>query len=125
MYSGDLLKIGNTVIGKIIKSQYMVGYHKLWSSDSGRGMDGRNGGTLVGIFTKLTIQIGESYQSEMQKLLNLVNVANANVTYFDPQKNSQSTESFYFGDIETTLKLKQNGKYEAITITIIANNPRS
>lgn len=123
-YSGTLLKIGSTNINKILKSEYDVGYHKLWSSDSGRGMDGRNSGTLIGIFTKLTITVGEMKQSEAQSLLNAINVSNKNVTYFDPQKNTTHTESFYFGDVNIKLKKQSNGRYEPVQFTIIANNPR-
>ncbi len=122
MYSGNLITIAGKKIPKI--KGYKVGYHKLWSSDSGRTMDGRNSGTLIGIFPKITLKIGELTEDEMADLLNLVNVASQNVTYYDTEYKRTVTDSFYFGDIEDELKRQTTMRHKEIDISIIANNPR-
>lgn len=122
VYDGNLITIAGKKIPKI--KGYKVGYHKLWSSDSGRTMDGRNSGTLVGIFPKITLKIGELSQDEMAELLNLVNVASQNVTYYDTEYKRTVTDSFYFGDIEDELKRQVTMRHKELDISIIANNPR-
>lgn len=122
MYSGNLITIAGQKIPKI--KGYKVGYHKLWSSDSGRTMDGRNSGTLIGIFPKITLKIGELTQDEMADLLSLVNVASQNVTYYDTEYKRTVTDSFYFGDVEDELKRQATMRHKEIDISIIANNPR-
>lgn len=122
MYEGNLITIAGQKIPKI--KGYQVGYHKLWSSDSGRTMDGRNSGTLIGIFPKITLKIGELTQDEMADLLSLVNVASQNVTYYDTEYKRTVTDSFYFGDVEDELKRQATMRHKEINISIIANNPR-
>lgn len=122
MYKGNLITIAGQKIPKI--KGYQVGYHKLWSSDSGRTMDGRNSGTLIGIFPKITLKIGELTQDEMADLLSLVNVASQNVTYYDTEYKRTVTDSFYFGDVEDELKRQATMRHKEIDISIIANNPR-
>ena len=79
----DLLLISGKKVPKLI--EYKLGYKKLWSSDTGRSMTGENKGTLIGIFPKLEIKVGRLNEDEISTLLSLINVANANVTYYDPE----------------------------------------
>lgn len=104
---------------------YEVSYEKLWSSDTGRSMTGANKGTLVGIFPKIKIKIGQTTDSEMTMLVNLFNQAAANVQYYDSGKNGMTTASFYFGSINDNLKSAKHRKHEGFEISIIANNKRS
>lgn len=122
-------KIGNVDFSKLIS--YKVGDYKLWAEGSGRNLAGSNKARLVGIFTKLELQTGSMNETEMQSFLNAVNVANADVTYFDSQTKALKTESFYFGDIVAEIKkIKyENGaykvKYKPLSFSVIANDPRS
>ena len=103
---------------------YEVQYCKLWSSDTGRSMTGENKGTLIGIFPKIMLKIGHLTASEMALFLSLVNQANANVKYYDTEKQQIVTASFYFGDAQDQLKRQNNMSHKPISISIIANKKR-
>lgn len=103
---------------------YEVQYCKLWSSDTGRSMTGENKGTLIGIFPKIVLKIGQLTESEMSLFLSLVNQANANVKYYDTEKKSVVTASFYFGDAKDQLKRQKNMSHKPISVSIIANKKR-
>lgn len=118
----DLLLINGVKVPKLTK--YQVGYKKLWSSDTGRSMTGENKGTLIGIFPKLEITVGRLTGNEMSTLLSLLNVANANVTYYDPEYKKVTTASFYFGDIDIELLRKSQMNYKSFSFSIIANKKR-
>ena len=118
-----LLKIGNTDISKLVS--YKVSYCKLWSSDSGRSMTGENKGTLVGIFPKIEITLGKMTDEEMSTFLKLVNVASANVTYYDTEKQANVTASFYFGDVTDEISRQKSMSHKQISVSIIANKRRA
>ena len=53
---------------------YVVHYPKLWSSDSGRNMRGDNKATLIGIFTKLQVELSPAYDaSDISQILGVLN----------------------------------------------------
>ncbi len=118
-----LLKIGNTDISKLVS--YKVSYCKLWSSDTGRSMTGENKGTLIGIFPKIEITTGKMTAEETAKFLGLVNVASANVTYYDTEKRKNVTAAFYFGDAVDELKRGKDMGHKPIKISIIAIKRRT
>lgn len=109
-------------IPKIV--EYEVQYCKLWSSDTGRSMSGENKGTLIGIFPKIIIKIGQLTATEMSIVLSLFNQANANVKYYDTEKQRIITASFYFGDAQDQLKRQKNMTHKPMTISIISNKKR-
>lgn len=119
----QLLKIGNTNVTKLVS--YKVSYCKLWSSDTGRSMTGENKGTLVGIFPKLEITLGKMTAVEMSNFLKLVNVAAANVTYYDTEYRQTLTNSFYFGDAVDEINRQKNMSHKPISISVIANKRRA
>ena len=118
----NLLKINDTNISKLVS--YKVSYCKLWSSDTGRSMTGENKGTLVGIFPKIEITLGKMTAVEMSKFLALVNVASADVTYYDTEYKQNITNSFYFGDAVDEINRQKNMTHKPISISIIANKRR-
>lgn len=118
-----LLKIGNTDITKLVS--YKVSYCKLWSSDTGRSMTGENKGTLIGIFPKIEITLGKMTETEMAKFLALVNVASADVTYYDTERRQNITNSFYFGDVSDEISRQKAMSHKQISVSIIANKRRS
>lgn len=118
-----LLKIGNKDISKLVS--YKVNYCKLWSSDTGRSMTGENKGTLLGIFPKIEITLGKMTAKEMADFLSLVNVASANVTYYDTEKRKNLTNSFYFGDVADEVLRQRDMSHKQISVSIIANKRRS
>lgn len=103
---------------------YEVQYCKLWSSDTGRSMTGENKGTLIGIFPKIILKVGQLTADEMALFLSLVNQANANVKYYDTEYQKVVTASFYFGDAQDQLKRQKNMTHKPISISIIANKKR-
>ncbi len=117
-----LLKIGNTDISNLVS--YKVSYCKLWSSDTGRSMTGANKGTLVGIFPKINITIGKMSDTQMAKLLSLVNKASENVTYYDTEARQNITASFYFGDVSDEIMRQKSMSHKQISVSIIANKRR-
>ena len=119
----QLLKIGDTNITKLVS--YKVNYCKLWSSDSGRSMTGENKGTLIGIFPKIEITLGKMTAVEMAKFLSLVNVASADVTYYDTERRQTLTNNFYFGDVADEITRQKSMSHKQITVSIIANKRRS
>lgn len=76
------------------------GYHKLWSEDSGRNLAGTQSGTLIGIFPKITVQFKKLSQSELEIIAPILDSSIQNVTYYDPNKQSNITISTYTGDWE-------------------------
>ena len=119
----NLIKIGDTNISKLVT--YKVSYCKLWSSDTGRSMTGENKGTLIGIFPKLEITLGKMTAVEMSKFLSLVNVASANVTYYDTEYRKVLTNNFYFGDAVDEIYRQKNMSHKATSISVIANRRRA
>lgn len=118
------IKKGSTYykVPKIV--DYEVQYCKLWSSDTGRSMTGENKGTLIGIFPKIILKLGQLTADEMKQFLSLVNQANADVKYYDTEKQEIVEASFYFGDAQDQLKRQKNMSHKPISISIIANKKR-
>ena len=140
MFSGELLHIyngtGSTIayngtnypngsyvpLGK--KTAYKVGYHKLWASDAGRSMTGENKGTLIGIFPKITVNMGRMSEEDTSAIVNLTMQARTDVKYYDVGKQGLVTASFYFGDVSTELEKQHSMYHKGMSFTIIANKKR-
>ena len=103
---------------------YKVGYKKLWSSDSGRSMTGEQKGTLIGIFPKLEITIGNMTDDNQSAIVNLTMVAATDVKYYDSGSKSLKTASFYFGDVDTEMLSKNMAKYKPCSFSIISRAKR-
>lgn len=104
---------------------YTVQYPKLWSSDSGRNMRGDNKATLIGIFTKLQVELSPAYDaSDISAILNVLNGPSTYVKYYDPQTQTMRVEDFYFGDIETNLEDAVANKVAMKQFSIIGNKRR-
>jgi hypothetical protein len=116
---------GGTDISHLVS--YKVLYPKLWSSDSGRNMAGDNKATLVGVFTKLQVEImpNKLTARTLTSILNVLNSASVYCKYFDVQTQSLKTESFYFGDIETALLNANTNKTIISQFSIIGNKRRT
>lgn len=108
-------------------ASYTVQYPKLWSTDSGRNMQGDMKATLIGIFTKLVVEIlDKAFDADaISAILDVVNGASTYVKYYDIQTQSLRVEDFYFGDIETQLLNAPTNKVKVNQFSIIANKRRS
>lgn len=91
-------------------TQVKYGYHKLWSSDSGRTLSGKQSGTLIGIFPKITMTFRGLNEDELTYLAPHFDNARQTIRYTDPNKNSQISMETYTGDWEITYKYMKKGQ---------------
>ena len=78
--------------------QVQFDYNKLWSGDTGRNLAGTQSGTLIGVFPKLILQFRPLTKEELHIISQILDKANQNVTYYDPNKNKNITMKTYSGD---------------------------
>lgn len=97
------LMINGISIGQYI-TEAKFSYPKLWASDSGRNLAGKMTGTLIGIFPKLTLQFRPLTKEELNIIAPILDSANQTVTYYDPNKNQNTTITTYTGDWDLTNK---------------------
>ena len=118
------------VINGVNIGQYLVqaqyGFNKLWSSDSGRNLAGTMSGTLVGIFPKIILQFRKLTKSELETIIPILDSATQTVSYYDPNKKTQTTMTTYTGDYEIVNKHIINGnvKNEGFSCSFISISKR-
>ena len=118
----DDITIDGINIGKYLTKAHF-GYHKIWSSKSGRNLAGINSGTLVGIFPKLTLTFRKLDYEETSIILALFNKAENLVTFNNPDlKKKIYNMSCYSNDQE--FDQEYLGKIEGYSSALIANKPR-
>lgn len=122
-----LLNKEDLYIDNVCMAPYLTeahwGYHKIWSSKSGRNLAGVNSGSLVGIFPKITMKFRRLNDEEVGKILSLFNKAENLVTFYNPDLQKKVTDmSFYSNDQE--FDQKYLGKIEGYSCAVIANKPR-
>lgn len=120
-YSGNLIKINNTIVPKIVS--YKVGRNKLWK-DADRNMNGDVRATLIGIFPKIEINIGYTTETEMATITQLLDQAYFTVEYFDVRTQGTTTASYYAGDYSPELDSKLKGRYKPMTVSLIPVSKR-
>lgn len=117
-------------INGVSMGQYLVeakyGFNKLWSSDSGRNLNGDQSGTLLGIYPKLILQFRKLTKSELEVLVPILDSQYQTVTYYDPNKKANYTMTTYTGDYEITNKniISNSKKNEGFQISFIAVSKR-
>lgn len=137
MYTGNLLQIQNNTGSSITYNgttytdgsyvtlgkfcSYEVEYNKLWSSNTGRSMTGENKGTLIGIFPKIKVEVGNMTEENQSAIAKLTGQASTNIKYFNVYKDAVDTASFYFGDIPTKLLRKSSMRHDKCSFNAIAN----
>lgn len=102
-------------------------YPKLWASDSGRNLAGKQVGTLIGIFPKLVVSFRPLTKDELEIVVPHLDSPSQSVTYYDPKKKAMTTMSTYTGDWKTINKnivggIIRNGSFQ---ISFIAREKRS
>lgn len=117
----DSIVINNVSMGKYLL-EVKFGYHKLWSSDSGRNLAGTQSGTLIGIFPKLSLQFRRLTKSELEIVAPILDTARQTTSYYDPNKKQQISMLTYTGDYEVTNKsiINENNKNEGFSCSVIA-----
>lgn len=79
-------------------------YNKLWSSDSGRNLAGKQSGTLIGIFPKIVLTFRRLSKSEMQTIVKILDAPRQKIHYYDPYKKDYVGMVAYTGDYEYSNK---------------------
>ena len=102
-------------------------YNKLWSSDSGRNLAGKQSGTLVGIFPKLVCHFRKLSQSELETIRPLLDASTQIVKYYDPYTQGMREMTTYSGDwsVKNTSIIDSKHKNQDFQISFIARERRS
>lgn len=120
----ELLKINGVRFDKFVK--YDIEYNKLWGEDAGRDMAGNNGGTLIGIFPKIFIEIGALDENKMSKVLSIVNKPWVTVDWYDPEFKKVITGVKYQPNVPTaSLRKLKTLKYNSMTFNLIPVGKRT
>lgn len=122
-----LINENSLIIDGINMAQYLIkvkfGYHKIWSSDTGRNMAGTNSGTLIGIFPKITMTFRKLDEEQINTVLSLFNKAENMVTFYNPDlERTISNMSCYSNDQE--YEQTNFGKIEGYSCSLISNRKR-
>lgn len=102
------------------------GYNKLWSSDSGRNLAGSQSGTLIGIFPKLVLEFKPLTKSELETIVPILDSPRQTVSYYDPNKKTQTTMTTYSGDYKYKNKnvISGNVTNEGFSCSFISTSRR-
>ncbi len=102
-------------------------YPKLWSSDSGRNLAGKQSGTLIGIFPKIICQFRKLTKSELETIRPILDASTQVVRYYDPMKQAYYEMNTYTGDwsIKNNRVIGDYNKNEGFQISFIAREKRS
>lgn len=121
----DSITINNVSMGQYI-TQAKYGYNKLWSSDSGRNLAGTQSGTLIGVFPKIILEFRKLTKAELEVIIPILDSSVQTVSYYDPNKKTQTTMETYTGDYEIINKSIINGnrKNEAFNCSFISIRKR-
>ena len=118
--SGSYVSMGQY----LIEAKYS--YNKLWSSDSGRNLAGKQSGTLIGIFPKIVLTFRRLTKTELEIIVPLLDSARQTVRYYDPKKKAYTEMTTYTGDYEITNKRMINkSKNEGFSVSFISVARRS
>lgn len=109
----------------ILEAKY--GFNKLWASDSGRNLAGKQSGTLIGIFPKIMVQFRKLTKDELEQIVPILDSARQTLQYYDPSKKKKITMTTYTGDYEIVNKniIDDNKKNEGFGISFIAVERRN
>lgn len=121
IYTGDLVKINGTTLPHLVT--YKIGRAKLWKS-SERNMNGDIRATLIGIFPKITMQVGYTTQEEMANLTQLLDQDFFDVEWFDVRIQATVTTRYYAGDYEVELDSKSKGRYKPFEVSLVPVSKR-
>ena len=116
----------------IVKGTYKCQRAKLWAKDTGRTLDGKFKGTLIGIYPKVTFTLGKLIltDDDVSAINALCEQPTADCKYYDSLRNVFSkAKKFYFDDITETYRTTYLGvanpqsiKFETLDITVVSIN---
>lgn len=122
-----LIDKDSLIIDGVKMAQYLTkakfGYHKIWSSDTGRALSGDNSGTLKGIYPKITMTFRKLNEEEVGIILSLFNKAECKVTFYNPDLKKKIIDmSCYSNDQE--MDQEYLGKIKGYSSAVISNKKR-
>lgn len=120
MAINDLLIINGRNWTQNILTPFKVGRHKLWGDDTGRTMDGKNSGTLIGIFPKITVLIYPKNEAEMMELTEVLDRPSQSISYYSARHKTMKSLGTYTNDYEIIM-INTEPYYEAIQVSFITN----
>lgn len=123
--NGNYISLGNyNHKCLIVEAKYQ--YNKLWSSDSGRNLAGKQSGTLVGIFPKIVVQFKKLDKTEAEAIIPILDAPRQVVRYYDPNKKVYREMITYTGDYEMVNKsiIDDSHKNEGFNISFISVEKR-
>ena len=113
----------------IVKGTYKCQRAKLWAKDTGRTLDGKYKGTLIGIYPKVTFTLGKLIltDDDVSTINALCEQPTADCKYYDSRRKVLSkAKKFYFDDITETYRTAYLGganpqsiKFETLDITAV------
>lgn len=121
IYTEELVKINGESLPHLVT--YKIGRAKLWKS-SERNMNGDIRGTLIGIFPKISMQVGYTTQEEMANLTQLLDQDFFEVTWFDVRIQQTITTQYYASDYEIELDDKFKGRYKPFEVSLVPVSKR-
>lgn len=121
IYTGDLVKINGVTLPHPVT--YKIGRAKLWKS-SERNMNGDIRATLIGIFPKITMQVGYTTQEEISSLTQLLDQDFFEVTWFDVRIQDTVTTRYYASDYDVELDNKFKGRYKPFEVSLVPVSKR-
>ena len=122
--SGSFIDLGPY----LVEVEYQ--YPKLWGTDSGRNLAGKQTGTLIGIFPKIICQFRKLTKSELETIRPILDASTQKVRYYDPWKQDYLTIDTYTGDWSIKNKSvvgtssSRSYKNEGFQISFIAREKR-
>ena len=119
--SGSWISLGQYL------TEVKFSFNKLWASDSGRNLAGKQIGSLIGIFPKFVLTFRRLTKDELETLAPILDSSTQSFKYYDPLKSTTNTIDTYTGDYEYSNKhiIGTRHKNEPFSISFIAREKRT
>lgn len=116
--TGYLLKI-NTIDLTPYISEYKVERPKL-VTDAGRNLKGDLRASFLGIYPKINLTFKALTESETSTVVGLLDNASFTVNWWDPGSQTYKSGTFYAGDFDSSLIIKNRGIYAGFRVNLIS-----
>lgn len=114
-----LIKINSTEIYNI--KRYSVSLPKL-NTDAGRNMKGNLKTTFLGIFPKIQVEFKPLSEAQVAEIGALLNNPSFTLQWWNPVTQTYKTGTFYSGDTDFSLLMKEKGIYDSFKVSLISYN---
>jgi len=111
-----LVRIDSTEITPL--TSFSIEPNKLWK-EANRNMNGDIRATLIGVFPKLSLELGYTTSAQMKSYRALLDQDNMSVQFWDEKADAYKTADYYAGNYKYGVFLKHRGLYEPFTVNLI------